>query len=325
MPNRRTGLLASVLVLALTLTVATAGCAATVESTAQPPGAEKTPCGKFSIAVNAWVGYEANLAVVAYLAKNRLGCLVVEKELTEEESWKALATGELDAILENWGHDDYKKTYIDREKAVVEHGITGNKGVIGWYVPPWMAQTYPDIRDWKNLNKYAGLMRTPQSGGKGQLLDGDPSFVTNDEALVTNLKLDYKVVYAGSEIALIQAFQQAQANRKPMIGYFYEPQWLFADINLVHVGLPTYKPGCDADAKTVACDYQPYDLDKIVSRKFAESGSPAATLVKNFQWTNADQNAVARDIAVDKLSRDAAAKKWLDAHPDVVRGWLDGT
>ena len=34
-------------------------------------------------------------------------------------------------------------------------GQTGNKGIIGWYVPPWMAEKYPDITDWKNLNKYA--------------------------------------------------------------------------------------------------------------------------------------------------------------------------
>ncbi len=57
-----------------------------------------------------------------------------------------------------------------------------------------MAEKYPDITDWKNLNKHAEKFKTSESGDKGQLLDGDPSFVTNDEALVKNLKLDYKVV-----------------------------------------------------------------------------------------------------------------------------------
>ena len=71
-----------------------------------------------------------------------------------------------------------------------------------------MAEKYPDITDWKNLNKYADLFKTSESGGKGQLLDGDPSFVTNDEALVKNLNLNYKVVVGGSEAALIQAFRE---------------------------------------------------------------------------------------------------------------------
>ena len=34
------------------------------------------------------------------------------------------------------------------------------------------------------------------------------------------------------------------------------------------------------------------------------------------------QNAVATDIAQNKRTDDAAAKKWLDAHPDVWKAWL---
>jgi glycine betaine/proline transport system substrate-binding protein len=91
---------------------------------------------------------------------------------------------------------------------------------------------------------------------------------------------------------------------------------------MVHVPLPPYTPGCDADPKKVACDYPPYVLNKIVSTKFANSGSPAFTVIKNFTWTNADQNLVAYDIAENKLSYDDAAKKWLGAHPDVWKAWL---
>jgi glycine betaine/proline transport system substrate-binding protein len=280
------------------------------------------PCGTVNLAVNPWVGYEADAAVVGYLAKNKLGCTVNEKNLTEEVSWQGFGTGAVDVILENWGHDDLKKTYIDQQKVAIEDGETGNKGIIGWYVPPWMAQKYPDITDWHNLNKYADMFKTSESGGKGQFLDGDPSYVTNDEALVTNLGLNFKVVYAGSETALIQAFRTAEQQKKPLIGYFYEPQWFMSEVKLVHISLPPYTPGCDADTQKVACDYQPYDLDKIVSKKFADSGSPATSLVKNFKWTNEDQNSVAKDIAVNKLSHDAAAKKWVDAHPDVWQAWI---
>ena len=49
--------------------------------------------------------------------------------------------------MENWGHDELKKKYIDDEQVIVEGGLTGNKGVIGWYVPPWMVDKYPDITD----------------------------------------------------------------------------------------------------------------------------------------------------------------------------------
>jgi glycine betaine/proline transport system substrate-binding protein len=302
--------------------LALGACGTPAPAVAPAPGMNHIRCDKVTLAVNPWAGFEANVAVVSFLLRHELGCTVVTKAEVEVESWKHLASGEVDAILENWSHDDLKKLYIDEKKVAVEAGLTGNKGVIGWYVPPWMAKEYPDITDWHNLNKYADLFRTKQSGNKGQLLDGDKSYVTNDAALVKNLDLDFTVVYAGSEDALITAFRNAERNRKPLLGYFYSPQWLLSEIPLVHISLPPYTPGCDADPKTVACDYQPFDLDKIENRAFAYSGSPAAELIQNFSWTNDDQNQVARDITDRKMPAEQAAKRWVEDHRAVWQKWL---
>ena len=104
-----------------------------------------------------------------------------------------------------------------------------------------MAEEYPDITDWENLNKYADMFKTSESGDKGQLLDGDPSYVTNDEALVKNLDLNYQVVVGGSEAALIQSFKSAEENKTPLLAYFYEPQWFFSEMKLVRVNLPAVR------------------------------------------------------------------------------------
>ena len=285
-------------------------------------GAANASKGTVNIAVNPWVGYEADAAVVAYILETKMGYTVVKKDLKEEVSWQGFETGEVDVVLENWGHDDLKKTYITDKKVAVEVGPTGNQGVIGWYVVPWMVAKYPDITDWNNLNRYADLFKTSESGDKGQLLDGDPSFVTNDEALVTNLKLNYKVVYAGSEDALIEAFRQGEAQKTPVLGYFYEPQWFLAEVPLVQIKLPPYTAGCDADPKTIACDYPPYVLDKIASTKFSTNGGDAYKLIQNFKWTNDDQNLVAKYITQDKMTAEAAAKKWVDENESVWKAWL---
>ncbi|WP_435210468.1 ABC transporter substrate-binding protein [Streptomyces sp. bgisy034] len=312
---------AGLAVLGLTLT-ACGGAKVGDDSAGSGGSGDSGKCGTFNLAVNPWVGYEANAAVVAYVAEHDLGCKVNQKDLKEEIAWQGFGTGEVDAVIENWGHDDLKKKYITDQKTALDAGPTGNEGLIGWYVPPWLAKAHPDITDWNNLNKYAAEFKTSESGGKGQLLDGDPSFVTNDEALVKNLKLDFKVVYAGSETALIQAFRKAEKNKEWVIGYFYEPQWFMSEVPLVKVKLPDYKDGCDADAEKVDCDYPVYELDKIVSAKFAKSGSPAYDLVKNFTWTNDDQNVVAKYIAVDKMAPEAAAEKWVEANRDKVEAWI---
>ncbi|WP_430783375.1 ABC transporter substrate-binding protein [Actinoplanes sp. G11-F43] len=307
---------------ALSLTVA-AGCATTETAITPPPGVPSPDtCGTVNIAINPWSGYAANAAVVGYLLKEELNCKVNSYELTETASWAGFVDGSIDVILENWGHDDLKKKYIDGQKVAVELGLTGNKGVIGWYVPQWMTEEYPDITQWRKLNEHASLFKTATTGEKGRFIAGDPSFVTKDTNLIENLELDYTVEYLGSEDKLIAAFRKAQKNRTPAIGYFYEPQWLLSDVELAHIPLPRYKVGCDADPDEVTCDYQPYDLDKIARKAFVDSGSPAATFLKNWTWTNNDQNQVAKDMVQGKMTADQAAKKWADGNREIWEKWI---
>lgn len=271
--------------------------------------------------INQWVGAQANVAVIECLL-TQMGYKVATNTLAEEVAWQGFDTGEVDVILENWGHADLEKTYIADKKVAQDAGPNGVTGIIGWYVPEWMVEKYPDILDGANLNKYADLFKTSESGGKGQFLGSDPTFVTNDEALVTNLGLNYKVVYSGSEAATITAFQQATKNKTPLIGYFYDPQWLLNTVKLKKVNLPAYTAGCDADAKKVNCDYPPYTLNKIAATKFMAKDDAAAKLIKNFTWTNADQNLVSDDIANHNMTAIDAAKKWLDAHESTWKTWM---
>ncbi|GII55041.1 glycine/betaine-binding protein [Planotetraspora thailandica] len=311
----RVRLFAGVLTVALAMT----GCSGSSENAATAGAAGS---GTVKLAVNPWVGYEASAAVVKYLLENELHYKVETVESGEADSWKGFESGTVDVVLENWAHPELKKEYIDQKKVAISAGEDGNKGVIGWYVPEWMAKKYPDITDWKKLPDYASLFRTADSGNLGQFLAGDRSYVTNDAALIKNLKLPYRVVYAGSEDALIKAAQEATANKTPLLMYFYEPQWLFSQLKLVKINLPPYAIGCDTNPQAVACDYPPYLLDKIVSKKFANTGGKAYEFIKNFVWTNDDQNSVAYDIAVNKMSDDAAAKKWVEANKIVWQDWI---
>ncbi|GAA3099284.1 ABC transporter substrate-binding protein [Streptosporangium carneum] len=314
--GRRVRLLAGVLTLALA-----SGCGGVrVEpgaSSAQP-SSDRT----VRIAVNPWVGYEASAGVITYLLEKKLGYTVEKKELAEQVSWEGFEKGDVDVVVENWGHEELKKTFIQDRKVAVEAGSTGNKGVIGWYIPKWMADKYPDITDYRNLNKYASLFRTSESGQKGQLLFGDPSYVSNEDALIKNLRLNLKVVVAGSEAALIESATQAQRQRRPLLFYFWDPHWLFSRVDLVRIALPPHTEGCDADPEKVACDYAELDLDKIVSRRFADGGGRAYQLVKNFSWTNEAQNAVADDIANNGMSVEDASRKWVEANESVWSAWI---
>ena len=51
--------------------------------------------------------------MIAYVAEKDLGCKVEKKDLKEEVAWQGFGTGQVDVVVENWGHDDLKKKYID--------------------------------------------------------------------------------------------------------------------------------------------------------------------------------------------------------------------
>ncbi len=279
-------------------------------------------CGDFNMAINPWVGYEASAHVVGYVAKSELGCKVEYKDLKEEVAWQGFGSGEVDAVIENWGHDDLKKKYVEGNKTAQVAGPNGNLGIIGWYVPPWLAEEHPEILDYENLNDFAADFATSETGDKGQFLGADPSFVQFDEAIIDNLGLNFEVVFSGSEAASIEAFERAEKNKEFLIGYFYEPQWFMSVVPLEKVALPPYEEGCQQPPAATDCDYPETVLKKIVSTEWADSGDPSVELVQSFEWTNDDQNEVAKYISQDGMSPEDAAAQWVADNPDKVEAWL---
>jgi glycine betaine/proline transport system substrate-binding protein len=327
MRNNRRGirLLAGSAIAALTLAGCGGGSIDEQTEANESQANEAGDCGEINMAVNPWVGYYADAYVVGHVAEEELGCTVNYKELKEDVSWQGFGTGEVDVVIEDWGHPDLEKKFFEDtgDGSAMDFGPTGNIGIIGWYVPPWLAEEHPDILEWENLNDYADEFATSETGDKGQFLGADPSYVQFDEAIIENLGLDFQVVFSGSEAASITAFQQAEENQEFLIGYFYEPQWLFAELPLAKVALPPYEEGCQDDPAKVDCDYPETTLKKIVSTSWAEEGGPGVDLVQNFEWTNDDQNLVAKYISDEGMSNEDAAARWVEENPDKVAAWLE--
>jgi len=312
-----------VLVLAAVAALA-AGCG-TKKSEAGAGGTSGgTSCGTVTINENSWIGSTANVYVAKKVLEDKLGCTVNVTKIAEIPVYQAMADGKVDAVLEDWQHVDEYNKYEKQLKVVKDAGSLGVTGHIGWYTPKYVTDAHPELKSWKGLKKDWAMFKTAESGDKGQLLDGDPSYVTNDEALIKNLGLDLKVVYAGGEASQIAAVKQAYEQKKPILFYWYTPQWLNSVLEFSEVKLPAWKQGCDADPKTVKCAYPNYDLRKLMSTKFADSGSPAVKFIQNFKWTNDQQEKVGSMIANDKMSPDAAAAKWVSENGDVVNQWMAG-
>ncbi|GAA2435189.1 ABC transporter substrate-binding protein [Streptomyces glaucus] len=300
----------------------TTGCGAADMTRQASPFANAQGARTVTLSVPSWVGAQANVAVAQYLLEHELGYHVDTVQMDEVPAWDALSQGRIDALLEDWGHPEQEQRYVEEKRTVVRGGDLGVTGHIGWFVPSYFAERHPDVTHWKNLNKYADRLRTAESGGKGQLLDGSPAYVTNDKALVKNLKLDYQVVFAGSEAAQITQIKQFAKEQKPFLTYWYTPQWLFEKVPMTEVRLPPRTEGCDADPEKVACAYPHTPLQKYLNADFAKRGGEAAAFLKRFRWTTEDQNEVSLLIADRKLTPEQAAEKWVDGHRSTWKRWL---
>jgi glycine betaine/proline transport system substrate-binding protein len=290
-------------------------------------GARAASCGKVVLNENSWAGSTANVYVVKAVLEQKLGCEVEVTNITEgQPSLQAMADGKIDVVLEDWqnlaGFPQYTKA-----KQVVNLGGNGITGVIGWYIPRYLLQQYPQFKTWRGLKGKEDVFKSPESGSQGMFLGGDPSYVQKDRALIKGLGLNLKHVVAGAEPAQVARWSQLYKQKKPVIFYWYDPQYLNAQYDLVRVQLPKRTASCKddekkgGDPKQYACEYPSYRLDKLISGDFAKSGSPALAVIRKFKWTAADQNTVANLIAGKKMKPDKAAQVWVKANAGKVAAW----
>jgi glycine betaine/proline transport system substrate-binding protein len=285
-------------------------------------------CGKVTINEQAWAGSTANTYITKYVLEKKLGCKVDISKITEIPVYQAMADGKVDAVLEDWQHVEQYKQYVTKGKKVVLVGDNGLVGHIGWYIPAYLMKEHPEFKTWKGLKGKESLFKSPESGSQGMFLGGDPSYVQKDKELIEALGLNLKHVTAGAEPAQVARWTQLYKQHKPVLFYWYTPQYLNAQYQLAEVKLPKIFKGCKEDAKAggdpkqYACAYSTYPLNKLMSKKFATSGSPAAKFLKKWKWSNADQEYVANLIAGKHVAPDKAAAQWAKKNTAKVNSWL---
>ncbi len=281
-----------------------------------------------NLAINPWVGSDANVAVAQDLLQSELGYTVATTKIDEYAQFPALSSGQLDATLEVWpsGHaKDYKK-YIQGNNGVVDGGKLGVVGQIGWWIPTYMLTDHPELATWEGLKTDADLFKTAESGSAGQILDGDPSFVTFDQPIADNLGLNLKVVYAGSEAAQLTALKTAYAKQAPILMYFWTPHWAQQKYDLTMIKLPDVTPACEqaaaGDTTKYACAYPEDDLYKAFNSDLQTKAPAAFAFLSAMMYTNDDQNVIGLGIANGETPQDAA-QKWIDDNPQVWQPWVD--
>ena len=326
------GLRGSVRWVLAALAIAAVAALAVSASALAGGSARSASCGTVTLDENAWAGATANVYVIKYVLEKNLGCTVNIEKLPESTPlFQAMADGKVDVVSEDWNNIDLKvnQKYI-KSGTLLNLGSNGVIGHIGWFIPTYLMQKYPQFKTWQGLKGKEDIFKSPESGSQGMFLGGDPSYVQKDAQLIKQLGLNLKFVSVGAEPAQVARWTQAYKQKKPILFYWYTPQYLNKAYPLSEVKLPprgkncvdSYSPKLGSDWNIYRCAYGQTIIDKVMTSKFAKSGSSAVPVIKRWQWTADDQNFVANLIAGKHMDPAKAAEKWVKANPGKVKAWL---
>ena len=300
---------------------AEAAAAATMAEETAMAGPDLGEIDTIKLIANPWSGSAANIAVAAQLLE-QIGYTVEVTDLDENAQWAAINTGDLHASLEVWpsGHAQNRTDFIDNPDGnVVDAGLLGPIGQIGWFLPAYMIEQDSALASAEGFTdpSLAGLFASAETGDRGQVLHGDPSWVTFEQDIIDDFGLQLEIVYAGSEEALLAAFEGATARNDPVLAYWWKPHPAVSVFDLVELELPLNPE----DGNKY---YPPDELYKIVWSGL-EDGAPAAwEFLHNFNYSTEDQLSMLGTIGIggEGMSAEEAAAEWIAANEATWSAWI---
>lgn len=278
------------------------------------------------LARNNWTASSIETEILKQLIETNLGNPVEIVDIDENAMFAGMSAGDIDANVEVWpsGVTPDEQAFID-DGSVANIGLLGAVGKIGWFVPQYALDQYPQLATWEGFKDpaVAKAFATAATGGNGRFLGMDPSFSQYDEQIITNLKLPFQVQYSGSEAATMAEIEARSGNKEPLVMYYWMPSAAVGKYNLKNVALPAPTVDCAVDSAKCDGDYPQDTLFKIASAKLKTKDAKVFAFLEKFQLTTDDQLGLLPKIEIDKLELTAVAAEWIKNNEAVWKAWLN--
>ena len=115
--------------------------------------------------------------------------------------------------------------------------------------PALPAEAVSAVRDMEGLKGKESVFKSPESGSQGMFLGGDRVLRPEGPGDHRGARSRLRHVVAGAESAQVARWSQLYKQKKPVIFYWYDQQYLNGSYDLVHVKLPPRTAKCKDDEK----------------------------------------------------------------------------
>lgn len=256
------------------------------------------------IAVTNWADVLAVANVAKYVLENDLQQPVKFVQADIGIQYQGVARGDLDIMVGGWLPVTHATYYAKYKSDMDDVGIIYTGGKNGWAVPTYVPEsevsTIADLNKPEVKSKLNGTIQGIEPGG---------GLMQASEKTIHAYNLAGYNLQSSSEAGMLASVSRAYQSNQWAVATVWSPHWLFQKWKMRYLKDPKGTLGGEEQVHAFA------------SKQFASKFPRADVFFKHFKLTLADVEAIefegnsTNDYAT-------AAKKFVEAHPEKVKAWL---
>ncbi|OLL32143.1 glycine/betaine ABC transporter substrate-binding protein [Burkholderia sp. SRS-W-2-2016] len=256
------------------------------------------------MAITDWADVLATANVAKYALETKLNQPVKFVNADIGIQFQGVARGDLDIMVGGWLPVTHAVYYDKYKNDLDDVGIIYSGGRNGWAVPAYVPESQlSSIADLNKPEVKSKLDGTIQGTGPGSGL------MQASQKAVQAYGLNGYNLQSSSEAGMLAAVSRANQSKQWVVATVWSPHWLWQKWPMRYLKDPKGTLGGEEQ------------IHAFASKQFAGKYPRADVFFKHFKLTLADIEAIELE---GNSTNDyaAAAKKFVDSHPDKVKAWL---
>ncbi len=299
------------------------------------PSGNQVTIGDFN-----WDSSNFHVAIVRTILEEGYGCEVDVITSSTVPILLALSKNEVNFVMEIWDNtwgESWKK-YAE-QNLVKKVGVNFEGAYEGWFVPKYVIEGdsdrgiepfAPDLKTVFDLKKYKDIFRDREEPTKGRFLNCPVGWTceeTNKKRLVAyGLADDFTSFEVGTAAALDAEIVRSYKRGIPILFYYWQPTWMFAQYELIQLEEPEYDEAIFDEFlasknpnKTTALPKQ--DVAIAVNVKWSENNPQIIEFLNKYETTLYENNQALLYMEKNDTDPESAAENFLKTN-DKWHEWV---